>query len=262
MTIERGGLPESAAVKYGRDNPDLVLAHPQSTLNRLSRSVFNRGLRSRYHHFEVELDPNMPENGPAILLTTHFSFIDIPALELADPYYPPTGLIVKKELFNIPGLKQILKSWGAFPVDRSGKDLKAIRHIKRLLHEQKRTICIAAEGTRSRTGHLGPMDEVLLKLSLDLAKDGVPVIPTAVIGSNEAMPPGWLISKPGKIKVVTGPALDLSRWNVGHKLPREELEAAAFFIRDSLAQLLPEKNRPLPNTPPIWVKQDYIPKAK
>ena len=45
--------------------------------------------------------------------------------------------MAKKELFKIPVLAQLIRMFGAFPVDRGGTDVGAIRHAISLLQEKK-----------------------------------------------------------------------------------------------------------------------------
>ena len=45
--------------------------------------------------------------------------------------------MAKKELFKVPVLAPLIRMFGAFPVDRSGSDVGAIRHAIGLLQEKK-----------------------------------------------------------------------------------------------------------------------------
>ena len=53
--------------------------------------------------------------------------------------------------------------------------MTALRAIAVALRQGRR-VGVAAEGTRSRTGHLGPLHRVLIKLALDVARRDVPVV--------------------------------------------------------------------------------------
>lgn len=68
----------------------------------------------------------------------------------------------KKEIFEVPILKNIARSLGAFPVDRFGRDLKALRHSVALINDNK-TLGIFPEGTRVKT-----LIEKMLKMGLPL----------------------------------------------------------------------------------------------
>ena len=202
-----------------------------------------------YHRMEVNFSPAVPSRGPFLALTTHFSMLDVIALMVADPDHPRNVMVVKESLFGIPIVALCLRAWGAIPVARSGKDIAAIRSILAVLREG-RGICIAAEGTRSRTGRLGSLSPVLVKLALMVAREDIPVVPVAELGTFEAFPPGAWLPRPRKVTVVARGPMDLTPWRVG-KIGPQELSEAAFLIQDALASLLPEWQRPLPGTPAL-----------
>ena len=55
--------------------------------------------------------------------------------------------MAKKELFKIPLLNSLIKTMGAFPVDRSGADVGAIRNMMKLLESGEST-GMFPQGTR------------------------------------------------------------------------------------------------------------------
>ena len=57
---------------------------------------------------------------------------------------------------------------------------------------------IFPEGTRTRDGHIAPFKKLFAILSREL---GVPVVPLAIRGSYEAMPPGTVLPRPGSIGI-------------------------------------------------------------
>ena len=88
---------------------------------------------------------NIDENDKIIVCANHKSLLDPIFLAIAIPR--DLYFMAKKELFDVPILKSALKSLGAFPVDRFGRDLKALRYSVPLLKDSK-TLGIFPEGTR------------------------------------------------------------------------------------------------------------------
>jgi 1-acyl-sn-glycerol-3-phosphate acyltransferase len=192
----------------------------------------------------------MPKQGPVIGLAAHFSLLDTVALLYVDPYHPLSTLVIKESLMRVPVLRTILAAWGVIPVERQGRDVSALRDIVDVVIRQHRTVCIAPEGARSRTGHLGPMHPVLMRLVADLACKGVPVVPLVVIGAYEALPPGAWLPRPRRMRVVLGDPMDFSRW-CGKRVREAELEEIGRFVQDTLAAMLPPERRPAPGTPAV-----------
>ena len=107
-----------------------------------------------------------PENEPAenegqyIIVSNHISNVDpiilCSVLKKQQPHY-----MAKKELFKIPVLRGIIKAMGAFPVNRGGVDVSAIKHSIKLLEEGKcvgifpqghRYKCVDPKTTEVKTG--------------------------------------------------------------------------------------------------------------
>lgn len=196
------------------------------------------------HQFEVRYHPGLPRGSAYVAVMSHTSWLDAAALMAGDPYDPPTGMIIKSEAIRIPVIGWILERWGAIAVDRRGRDVVALRKIRRAF-EEGRGICIAPAGTRSADGRLGPFSPVLARL---IVQSEVAVFPVAIIGSLECMPKGSRRLKPGKIWLDSGPEIDLSVFR-GRRLSREDLETAARVIRGAIEKLLPDYMKSLPNAP-------------
>lgn len=239
----------------GQDYPILRYTYPDNWIHTLGRKLFGFYLRV-WHDFSVQLDPTMPKEGPVLFLTNHDSHLTTIALMIADPYYPWTTVPVKSEFSRIPGVKQFLDAWKVKYVNRDGEDSKVARELLHILSEG-RTVCIAAEGTRSRDGRLQPMDSSLVALTLIAAKRGYPVVPIGVLGTFDALPPGRWFPGPAHISVTAGKPMDLSQF-VSQKATAALKIEAAKYMQDQLAALLPPGQRPAPGTPAMWEKKDYL----
>ena len=89
---------------------------------------------------------NEPEEGGLLVCCNHVSAIDVILIAAALRKHQPCYM-GKKELFNIPVLSWIIRALGAFPVDRSGRDVGAVRNAIRLLN-QGYCVGLFPQGTR------------------------------------------------------------------------------------------------------------------
>src|SRR5579859_5911799 len=133
-----------------------------------------------YHHLEIEGMENVPPSGPLIVVVNHASLLDVPVLMVADPF-PNTATIVKASMFNMPVVSWFLRQWGAIPVERQGRDSQGVRAMLGVLRAGG-VMAIAAEGTRTRTGHLAPINLVLARIALGA---NVPILPVGIRGTFE-----------------------------------------------------------------------------
>ena len=95
-------------------------------------------------------------------------------------------------------------------------------------------MAVAAEGTRSRNGHLATINPVLARIA---AGADVPILPVGIRGSFEALPPGARVPRPRKIVVRVGKPF---RFDKG-----TDALVAAERIRREIAVLLPAHMQPL-----------------
>lgn len=203
-----------------------------------------------YNRLEIKMDPDVPKKPPVLILVNHAGLLDTPAMMVTDPYNPKSVPMVKEEFSHNLLLGKVLNMWDAIYAKRDGSDVfKVKKQVRDVLLTQRRGLCIAAEGSRSRSGRLEGLNPHLVKITLEMAVEGVPVI-VAGIDAYDAMPPGSRLPKPKKIVVKVSGPLDLSKW-AKPKITREELYKAGVFIQDAIASRLPEHRKPLPDTPAL-----------
>jgi 1-acyl-sn-glycerol-3-phosphate acyltransferase len=147
---------------------------------------------------------NIPRRGGALLLANHQSYLD-PVL-VAVKIDRPVSYMAKAELFEKKGLfKRLIESLHAFPVKRGTGDVGAIKQaIGRL--EQGYLLNMYPEGTRSKTGDLGP---ILPGVAVIVRRAGVPVIPVIIDGSFRAMPKGAKFLRKCQIRIYYGQPLKI-----------------------------------------------------
>jgi 1-acyl-sn-glycerol-3-phosphate acyltransferase len=142
---------------------------------------------------------HLPRTGPVLLAANHRSFLDpfvIGALTRRPVYY-----MAKRELFEKRWQAWLLNCLGAFPVDRGAGDKHAMDTARAIL-QRGDCVVIFPEGTRTRSGPLGPPRRGVGRLALET---GVPVVPIAVIGTEDVRR-GWRI-RPRRVRIRVGRAL-------------------------------------------------------
>ncbi|WP_311492295.1 lysophospholipid acyltransferase family protein [uncultured Anaerococcus sp.] len=131
------------------------------------RVLFFPFYRVRVHGIE-----NIPENANIIACANHWSELDPFFLALYLPI--KFNFMAKKELFEIPVIRNILKAADVFPVDRQGNDLKALRHAIGLIKDGK-TLGIFPEGTRVKKISREYMHEGVGFIALKANADILPI---------------------------------------------------------------------------------------
>ncbi len=163
---------------------------------------------------EVIGTENIPQKGErgVMLLYNHISAID-PFLVgvTAYPFFSPIWwrAPAKEELFDFPIVRNIIASWGAFPVRRGKRDLKAIQKMVELLNSS--VVLIAPEGTRSTTGELQRGKAGVGKIIYDARPKKV--IPVRVRGVDQVLPKGSILPRIGKKTTITfGAPIDMTSY--------------------------------------------------
>jgi 1-acyl-sn-glycerol-3-phosphate acyltransferase len=121
---------------------------------------------------------NVPDHGAFIICSNHISMLD---MFLFGPMIPRRiYFMAKQELFKIPVLNAILKSLGAYPVNRGHGDLQAAKTTLKLLEEGK-IVGIFPEGRRrnvSKKKQKPKSGAILFSIEA-----GVPIIPVGIFGN-------------------------------------------------------------------------------
>ena len=86
--------------------------------------LFANPLRAIFS-LKVEGEINLENDKGYLLCANHTGLLDVIVLAVSMRRQP--RFMGKKELFKIPVLKQLITALGAFPVDRGGSDVGAIR---------------------------------------------------------------------------------------------------------------------------------------
>lgn len=92
---------------------------------------------------------NIPPKGEFIIACNHITAID--PVFVAESCPLTVHFMAKNSLFKKGFSRRLLTTMNAFPVDRAGVDMKAIRYAQALL-DRHHVLGIFPEGTRSKTG--------------------------------------------------------------------------------------------------------------
>ena len=132
-----------------------------------------------------------------IFMSNHISNLDPP---VTLPLIPRrTSVMVKKELFKVPILGQIMRIGSLVPVDRRNRDagITAVRDAVKAI-EQGLNMTIYVEGKRSFDGKLLPFKKGPFYLAEECK---VPIVPVTISGTEEVMPKARFAIRPGLVTV-------------------------------------------------------------
>jgi 1-acyl-sn-glycerol-3-phosphate acyltransferase len=137
---------------------------------------------------------------PCVFVVNHQSMLDIPVLFRALPVN--LHFIAKKELFSVPFLGWYMTVSGMVPIDRR-KTNDAVTVLKKsgARIAAGMNVIAFAEGTRSRTGAIGPFKKGAFMLAIEAQ---VPVVPVAIEGARDVLPSDGFSARPGSIRVELG----------------------------------------------------------
>jgi 1-acyl-sn-glycerol-3-phosphate acyltransferase len=144
---------------------------------------------------------NVP-GGPALYAANHTSALDIPLLFAHLPV--DFRILHKRSLFLVPVIGWYLWVGGHIGIAR-GSAFKARRSLERAADRMRRgtSVAVFPEGTRSRTGVVGPFKRASFLLAVEA---GVPVVPVSLCGVRAILPGGPVV-RPGRVRLVLHPAV-------------------------------------------------------
>ncbi|NCF35064.1 MAG: glycerol acyltransferase, partial [Gammaproteobacteria bacterium] len=131
----------------------------------------------RVHRIGLE---KIPDEGPALLVCNHVSFID--ALVLAGCIRRPIRFVMYYRIFQLPLLSFIFRTANAIPIAGAREDPemmeRAFDQVSSAL-QQDEIVCIFPEGKLTEDGEINTFKPGVSRI---LQRDPVPVIPLALRG--------------------------------------------------------------------------------
>ena len=135
-----------------------------------------------------------------VYMSNHQSHMDIPILYATLPS-PTIRMLAKKELFEIPIWGRGLRAAEFIEVDRANhvRAIKSIERAKELIRDGV-SVWLAAEGTRSYDGRVGPLKKGGFHLATET---DTPIVPVAIRGTIDILKRGTKVMNKGKHVEIT-----------------------------------------------------------
>jgi 1-acyl-sn-glycerol-3-phosphate acyltransferase len=143
---------------------------------------------------------NIPPTGGVMLVSNHASFLDVLFLGVGSER--PLNYVARSTLFN-PVLGPLIRSVGAFPIQREGMGASGMKETLRRLRAGG-VVTLFPEGTRTEDGEV---QELKPGIALLASRAGVPVVPAGIAGTFRSWPKGRLLPIPRPIRIHYGPPI-------------------------------------------------------
>lgn len=190
----------------------------------------------------------IPREGGAILAVNHFNFIDVPVIGTVCPRR--LVFVAKSELFDVPGLSQLIAAHGTLAIRRGESDRDALRRMRQAVRENE-MLGLFVEGTRQTSGVPG---EVKPGAAMIAISEGVPVVPAAIHGSQD-----WKLGRRSEISLAFGEPMRFAehpRNSKGYAAASEEIMGEIKRLWAWLVQIHELEQRPRRATPP---RREHVP---
>ena len=172
----------------------------------------------------------------------HFSWIDIPCFGWVckrNLYF-----LAKVEAHVVPGLGELIRSFGTLSVRRGESDREAVRQMREVVRDGN-GLGVFVEGTRQRSGVPGHVQPGAAMVAL---QEHVPVICGAIHGSQD-----WKVGNFAPVSIAWGEPMHfdgLPRGGKGYRAASEQIEAELYRLWDWLREMHESGSRPRHATPP------------
>jgi putative phosphoserine phosphatase/1-acylglycerol-3-phosphate O-acyltransferase len=225
-----------SALAYGSLVPSLLAGVGVSILNRSRRSGVNVALSTWADlatalaglELHVEGEEHLWSHRPAVFIFNHQSGVD--TLLIAKLLRRDFTGVGKQEIRRNPLFGPAFAFAGVVFIDRSDtkKAIEALAPAVEALREG-RSLAIAPEGTRSRTGQLGRFKKGAFHIAMQA---GVPIVPIVFRNALDVLPRGAVVLRPATVEAVVLPPVETRHWTP------ETLDREIEAIRSRYAEVL------------------------
>ncbi|MEJ5206920.1 MFS transporter [Denitratimonas sp. CY0512] len=150
----------------------------------LARFVAYLAAKALYR-LEVKHIERVPNEGPALIVCNHVSYMD--ALLILGAVPRPTRFVMYYKIFDIPGMNIVFRATRAIPIASAKEDPELMERAFAQIDEalaQGELVCIFPEGGLTLDGDIAPFRKGVERI---LATRPVPVVPMALRGMWESM---------------------------------------------------------------------------
>lgn len=180
---------------------------------------------------------NIPRKGRLIVAANHISYLDPLTLGLSFPrkiHYIMSFTYYEKVI-----LKQLCFLLDTIPIGE-GLQISAYKKTMRILSKEG-VVGIFPEGQRSREGFLL---EARKGVGVYALRSKAPIIPAAIVGTREALPPNAIFPKPNKIKIYFGKPIVFSEETKPEEVSDTiKREIAKLFVENGYCDYVKEEER-------------------
>jgi 1-acyl-sn-glycerol-3-phosphate acyltransferase len=177
---------------------------------------------------------HVPATGPFILAPVHRSNVDTPLV--SGVTRRRLRYMGKDAMWRYPWSARFFTSLGGFPVHRGTPDREAMRKCEEVLAGGE-PLVMFPEGTRQSGPLVAEMFDGVAYVAL---RQGVPIVPVGIGGSEGAMPKGAHMVRPVKLTLVVGEPIPVPPRAPGERVPRRAVRELTERLRTELQALFDE----------------------
>jgi 1-acyl-sn-glycerol-3-phosphate acyltransferase len=182
----------------------------------------------------IEGKDHIPAEGAYVLAPVHRSNVDFALAACVTKRR--MRFMAKESLWKVRALGAFVETLGAYRVNRGTADREALRLTEDCL-ERGEPVVMFPEGTR-RSGPV--VEEMFEGVAFVAARNGVPIIPVGIGGSERAMPKGAKFIRPVRVHLIVGTPL-APDWSLEQgRPPRRVVHQLSEQLRTELQQLFDE----------------------
>ena len=188
----------TATITAGITVIGIVAVRPTSPMvDRLTRAWARLILAAAGVPVEVHGTERLDPDQAYVIISNHRSVFDIMCLFAALPL--SVRFLAKQELFSIPLFGSILRSLRMVPINRAAADHASINTASGAALRSGQSLVVFAEGTRVTSSDA----KAFKKGGFIIAQQhNAPILPIAIVGTAEILPPHGKIVRKGSVAVV------------------------------------------------------------
>lgn len=153
-----------------------------SRLERLIHFLFASPIRF-FLRIRVHGKENLPADEGCIICSNHVQLYDVFVLSASFPRDRMPKYLAKAELFRIPLLGRLIRALGAIPLDRGGRDVRAIERAVAVAKDGG-FLTIFPQGTRQK-GKDPATTPIKSGAALIASRAGLPILPVCIAMKNQ-----------------------------------------------------------------------------